>query len=270
MKRTTFLQLLAASLMGQNRARGRIQVLILTGREDHHRRGATALMRDYVDSAGVFETRIAEEFRDAGPEGLRPCDAVVPVYSHRAAEDRLSAGTREALLAFVQSGKGLVVYHHSAAAFKTLPEFATLSGGSFYGRAQHSPLHDFEVAFTDRDQPVTRGLRKSSGPQEDELYANMQMQPHGTYHVLATAWDDHALYEGTSKAPLVGPGTNEPVVWRRSVGGGRVFAIMLGHSVQAIQSEGWGTLFTRGVEWAGTGEVTQPVPPSMSEPEANR
>jgi hypothetical protein len=28
------------------------------------------------------------------------------------------------------------------------------------------------------------------------LYANLHWQPDGSYHVLATAYDDHALYQG--------------------------------------------------------------------------
>ena len=47
-----------------------------------------------------------------------------------------------------------------------------------------------------------------------------------------------------------------------------VFATMIGHSAKATQSAGFRTTFTRGVEWVATGDVTQPVPPDMSEVEA--
>ena len=49
----------------------KLQVLIITGRDDHDWRGATPLMRQYLDAAGVFETRIAEEFRDADRKSTR-------------------------------------------------------------------------------------------------------------------------------------------------------------------------------------------------------
>jgi hypothetical protein len=45
---------------------------------------------------------------------------------------------------------------------------------------------------------------------QHKLYANMQMHLAGSYRVLATAWDDRAPYNGRSRAPLVGPGQNEP------------------------------------------------------------
>jgi type 1 glutamine amidotransferase len=248
----------------------KIQVLIVTGRDDHDWRGATPLMRQYLDAAGIFETRIAEEFRDASPESLKPYDVAVLVYADKFPEDRWTDRSRAALLDFVRSGKGLVVYHHSSTAFKDWPEFARMCGGNYYGGAHHSPIHDFTVDVVDRDHPITRGLKKSFAQPQDELYANMQMQPAGSYHVLATAWDDHALYHGKSRVPITGPGANEPLLWtveagQGQAGKGRVFATMIGHSAKATQSPGWIATFTRGVEWAATGNVTQPVAADMAE-----
>ncbi len=243
----------------------KIQVLIITGRDDHDWRGATPLMRQYLDAAGVFETRITEEFRDAGPESLKPYDVAVLVYSDKLAEDHWSDRSKATLLEFVHSGKGLVVYHHSSTAFKDWPEYAKMCGGNYWGGAQHSPIHDYTVTFTDRDHPITRGLKQSFLEKQDELYASMEMQPSGSYHVLATAWDDHALYNGKFRKPLPGPGANEPVLWTVQAGAGRVFATMIGHSAEATRSAGFRATFTRGVEWAASGKVTQALPAEMAE-----
>ena len=72
----------------------KLQVLIITGRDDHDWRGATPLMRQYLDAAGIFETRIAEEFRDAGPESFKHYDVAVLVYSDKDPEDRWTDRTR--------------------------------------------------------------------------------------------------------------------------------------------------------------------------------
>jgi len=94
----------------------------------------------------------------------------------------------------------------------------------------------------------------------------MEMQPEGAYHVLATAYDDHSFYKpGKSKSPLIGPGSDQPLVWTLSYGKGRVFALMLGHSAEATKSAGYQALFTRGAEWAATGGVTIHVPNEMKE-----
>jgi type 1 glutamine amidotransferase len=270
MNRSALLILLASMLMWpqqrpqQTSSPRKTQVLIITGRDDHDWRGATPLLRQYLEAAGIFEVRIAEEFRDAGTESLQTYDVAVLVYSDKFPEDRWTDRSRATLLDFVQSGRGFVVYHHSSTAFKDWPEFARMCGGNYYGNAQHSPIHDFTVTFMDRDHPITRGLPKTFLQTQDELYASLQMQPEGNYHVLATAWDDHSLYNGKFKTPLPGPGTNEPLLWTVQFGKGRVFATMIGHSAKATQSAGFRATFTRGVEWAATGNVTQSPPPDMA------
>ena len=54
-------------------------------------------------------------------------------------------------------------------------------------------------------------------------------------------------------------------MWTVEAGKGRVFATMIGHSAKATQSAGFRVTFTRGVEWAATGSVTQPVPADMAD-----
>jgi type 1 glutamine amidotransferase len=243
----------------------KVQVLIITGRDDHDWRGATANMRQYLDSTGIFDVRTTEEFHDAGPASLAPYDAVVLLYNDKNPADCWTERSRQTLLSFVEGGKGLVIYHHTAAGFHDWPEFARLAGGNYYGGAHHAPIHDFTVEFTDRDHPITRGLKKSFLQTQDELYANMQMQPEGTYHVLAAAWDDHSLYQGKSRVPIEGPGRNEPLMWTLQAGSGRVFGTMIGHSAQATQSAGFRVTFVRGVEWVATGRVTIPPPAEMAQ-----
>src|SRR5262245_66102118 len=113
MTRRTLLALFTvALLLGQQSAAPRkIQVLIITGRDDHDWRGATPLMRQYLDAAGIFETRIAEEFRDAGPESLNRYDVAVLVYSDKKAEDHWTDRSKSTMLDCVKSSKGLIVDH---------------------------------------------------------------------------------------------------------------------------------------------------------------
>jgi type 1 glutamine amidotransferase len=262
-RRTALLSLTAGCLWAQ--AARKIQVLIITGRDDHDWRGVTPLMRQYLDAAGVFETRIAEEFRDAGPDSLNCYDAAVLVYADKLPEDHWSDRSKAVLRDFVHGGKGLVVYHHSSTAFKDWPEFGRMCGGNYYGAAQHSPIHDFTVTFTDREHPITRGLKRSFLQTQDEMYASMQMQPAGRYHVLATGWDDHSLYNGKFKTPLSGSGASEPLLWTVDYGKGRVFATMIGHSAKAAQCLGFRATFTRGVEWSATGDVKQAPPAELAE-----
>jgi type 1 glutamine amidotransferase len=87
--------------------------------------------------------------------------------------------------------------------------------------------------------------------------------------VLATAYDDHSLYDekasdARSKQPMSGAGNNEPMLWTSQYGNGRVFVTALGHDGVTAAEPTFKVTFTRGVEWAATGKVTLPVPPEMA------
>jgi len=249
----------------------KIQVLIVTGQNGHNWRGTTPLLRKILEDTGKFEVRVTEEFRGAGPEALAPYDLVVLNYFERGRPElRWGDRANAAFLDFVRSGKGVVVYHFSMAAFDGWTEYEKLSGANWRpNNGHHSATHSFTVDVKDREHPITKGLKLSFPQTNDELYANLRWQPTGSYHVLATAYDDHALYQASrtdSRAPqpLEGAGANEPMLWTVDYGKGRVFVTALGHDVDQVQTPAFVTTFARGAEWAATGQVTLPVAAAMA------
>ena len=102
---------------------------------------------------------------------------------------------------------------------------------------------------------------------KDELYANLRWQPEGTYHVLATAYDEHSLYNGRSPQPIPGAGIHQPILWTTEYGKGRVFITTLGHGPEEARGLAFEVTFARGAEWAATRKVTLPIPPEMAAPE---
>ena len=250
----------------QPAAPAKLRVLIITGENGHDWRSVTPELRKSLEATGRFDVRVTEEFRGAGPETLASYDVVVLNYQERRPDQRWGDRTDKALLDWVRSGKGLVMYHFSVAAFVGWDEYEKLSGANWRpNQGQHSAAHDFTVDITDPDHPITRGLKKSFPQTKDELYSNLKWQPADTYHVLATAYDDHALYQGKARQPIPGPGKNEPMLWTLQFGQGRVFATMLGHDAPAVNTPAFVTTFTRGAEWAATGKVTLPIPPEMKQ-----
>src|SRR5262249_50133495 len=175
----------------------KIAVLIVTGQNGHNWRGTTPLLRKALEDTEKFEVRVTEEFRGAGPETLAPYDLVVLNYFERnRPELRWGDRANNALLDYVRSGKGLVVYHFSMAAFDGWTEYEKISGGNWRpNNGHHSAPHTFTIDVKDQEHPNTKGLKLSFPQQNDELYANLRWQPAGSYHVLATAYDDHALYQ---------------------------------------------------------------------------
>jgi predicted DNA-binding protein with PD1-like motif/type 1 glutamine amidotransferase len=249
----------------------KIAVLIVTGQNGHNWRGTTPILRKILEDTGKFDVRVTEEFRGAGPETLAPYDLVVLNYFERGRPElKWGDKTNAAFLDYVRAGKGVVVYHFSMAAFDGWTEYEKLSGGNWRpNNGHHSATHDFVVDVKDREHPITKGLKLSFPQKNDELYANLRWQPTGSFHVLATAYDDHALYQASrtdSRAPqpLEGPGANEPMLWTVDYGKGRVFVTALGHDVDQVQTPAFMTTFARGAEWAATGKVTLPVPDAMA------
>jgi uncharacterized protein len=214
---------------------------------------------------GRFEVRVTEEFRGAGPETLAPYDVVIlNYYDSNRPELRWGDRADAALLDFVRSGKGVVVYHFSTAAFNGWLEYEKLCGGNWRPQhGHHSARHDFTVEIKDKEHPVTRGVKGSFTQSNDELYANLKWQPEGAYHVLATAWDDHARYNPGEQQPIPGPGLDQPMLWTVNYGKGRVFVTALGHDSDAMTGAGFVATFTRGTEWAATGDVSTPLPDEL-------
>ena len=245
-------------------------VLIITGQSNHNWRGTTPLLRKALEDTGKFDVHVTEEFRGAGPETLAPYDLVVLNYFDRnLPELRWGDRADAALLDFLRSGKGMVVYHFSVAAFNGWTEYEKLSAGNWRpDKGHHSAPHNFVVEIKDQEHPITKGLRLSFPQANDELYANLRWQPAGSYHLLATANDDHALYaarrtDSRAPQPLVGDSANEPMLWTTEYGKGRVFVTALGHDVEQVQTPAFVTTFARGAEWAATGKVTLPIPGTM-------
>jgi uncharacterized protein len=244
----------------------KIQTLIITGQNGHDWRGTTPLLRKALEDTGRFAVRVTEEFRGCGPETLAPYDLVVlNYYEMKKPELRWGDRADNALLDFIRSGKGVVVYHFSVAAFEGWTEYEKLSAGNWRpNNGHHSAGHDFKVDIKDADHPITKGLKASFPQPKDELYANLKWQPSGTFHVLATAWDDHALYGGKARQPTPGAGIDQPMLWTVDYGKGRVFTTALGHDIPAVQTPAFVVTFTRGAEWAATGSVTLPIPDEMA------
>jgi uncharacterized protein len=250
----------------------KIQVLIITGQNGHNWRGTTPILRKILEDTEKFEVHVTEEFRGGGPETLAPYDLVVLNYQDRGNRPELRWGTRAdtALVDFVRNGKGLVVYHFSMAAFDGWTEYEKMSAANWRpNNGHHSAPHNYVVDIKDQEHPITKGLKLSFPQTNDELYSNLRWQPAGSYHVLATAYDDHALYaasrtDARAPQPLEGTGANEPMLWTVDYGKGRVFTTALGHDVEQVQTPAFTTTFARGAEWAATGKVTLPIPPSMA------
>ncbi len=222
-------------------AAGKIQVLIITGQDKHPWRETTPYLREILTQTDKFEVRVTEEFRNGNLETLAPYDVAVLNYSDEKLDiPTWSPASKNALLAFVRAGKGVVVYHHSAASFQDWEELEKLKPKLRMWRttqSHHSPVHDYQVDIRDAEHPIMRGLAPFQ-VKSDELYADLKCRPAADFHVLATGFDDHSLYVPKPRDPAPsGPSRNEfSLLWTVNYGSGRVFATMLGNDMRAVRT----------------------------------
>lgn len=260
-------------------ARARIQTLIITGMADvhHNWRAQTPALKAVLEGTGRFDVRITEEFRGAGSETLDGYDLVVLNYYGREdpwsrdPEVRWGERAEAALYEFVRSGHGLIPYHETLSGGEGWsPEFQRICGGVMRSEiSRRAPNNDFLIDVADGgSHPITAGMPSQFPHYDDDLYVNLKWQPEGSYHVLATGWDNPLRYTQVPSQfnALPGMGEDHPLAWTVEYGEGRVFATCIGHAPKAIGHPAFRALFTRGAEWAATGEVTIPIPERLGDP----
>jgi len=164
----------------------------------------------------------------------------------------LSAAQEKGLLDAVRGGTGLAGWHGGIAdSFRSSPAYEFMVGGSF--AAHPGGVIDYDVRFTRRDDPITKGL--TDFRMRSEQYY-MLVDP--TIEVLATT-------TFTGQADPAIEGTVMPVVWRKLYGKGRVFNTTLGHASADFDVPQAREIVKRGMLWAaripGAGGDPRPANP---------
>ncbi len=277
----TTVQVVPAPLPPHN---GRLQLLIITGKNsyEHDWRGTTNALRKMLEDTGRFEVHVTEEFRGATAATLKSYDAVLLNYTGRwfysdPVEQRWGEPAESALFDFVRQGGGIVVYHASfTLGAPSWPEFEQLAGGTLRSTPSHSrrsPVDAFRIHVTDRNDPITRGMREYMWTMDDDMYTNLRWNPGTRIHVLVTGHDDPAAYAHQFAGPkypaaefapeklraMPGMDQDQPLVWTSQFGKGRVYCFTLGHGPDTLQYDAVTSLMVRGAEWAASGQVTIPL-----------
>ncbi len=256
----------------------RLQVLIISGQNsyEHDWTGVNNLLRKQLQSTGRFDVRVTEDFNEGNLAMLKHYDVVILNYSSRwnyadAQQHLWSPGAFKALYDYVAQGGGLVAYHSSFTWGREIPEYVKLVGATMQpGISRRSPPDAFLFELTDREHPITKGLRRFHWTFTEDMYTNMVFAPEAKIHVLATAYDDAAAYAPERAGPkypadayspeklakMKGINASHPQVWVQDYGKGRVFSMTLGHGPDTMMYDGVKTLMARGAEWAATGKVT--------------
>ncbi len=255
-----------------------LHALIIDGQNNHNWKGTTPVLKQIIEDTGLFQVDVLTAPASGQPMvDFKPDFARYQVVMLNYNGDEWPQAIRDAFVAYMRNGGGLVVQHGSDNSFPKWPEFNEMIGvGGWGGRDEksgpmvywrdgkivkdtrpgpggsHGAQTPFQVVIRDREHPITAGLPEVWMHASDELYSKLR-GPAKNLALLATAKGDPA--QGAT-------GENEPVLMTVQYGNGRVFHTTMGHDVPQLHCVGFIFTFQRGVEWAATGKVTNTRIPS--------
>lgn len=251
--------LMVHAFLGFNlQASGKINVILLSGKNNHEWAKTTPVLQSILKESPLFSVSITERPDTLTKQSLKPFHLILSNWNAFPEKARQwSPETEDAILDFVKKGGGFVFVHSAGSTNYDWAEFQNMAIGSWGDSTKHGKVAPFKVEISSVDHPVTHGL--SDFLTTDELWVDMRVN--GKPKVLANAF-----------APASNNGSEElePVVLSKQIGKGRTFFLGLGHDVQAMKNSGFQTLLLRGSEWAATGKVTQRIPDELSKDDPSR
>lgn len=212
-----------------------VRVLIFSGQNNHDWKTTTPKLQAILTNSGRFSVEVTEHPEHCTAATFAKYDLILSDWNAwgNAPVKEWPAATRAAFLAFIRSGKGYVSIHAGSSSFYDWPEYQQIGGLYWDLKAtSHGAPHEFTVQFSG-DHPITRG--QAPFQTKDELWVKPGVHP--AARVLAT-------------------GDGQPLAVTTTLGKGRGFALLLGHSAEFMATPGAQTLLLRGGEWAATGKVT--------------
>ena len=269
-----FLLAISSAVLADEPAK--IKVLIIDGQHNHAWRDTTAFLKDALESTGRFTVDVSSNLKPNDKPGRVPSVPFPPDLSnYQVAISNYNgqpwpADFRSEFAERVRAGKlGFVLFHSANNCFADWPEFNRMVGMAWRGAGAGDRLyfdstdklvripkgqggstgettHPFAVVMRDPAHPITRGLPREWMHAKDQLMHTVR-GPAEDVRILATAYSPKTEF-------------HEPTLWTVTYGQGRIVQTPMGHDVFAMRCVGFLTTVRRGIEWAATGNVTQPVP----------
>ena len=201
----------------------RIEILFLGHASEHHNSSRyLPLLAAALSDEGINFT-YTEDPDDLNPETLAWYDGLMVYANH----EEMTDAQEEALLDFVEAGKGFIPVHSASFCFQNSDEYIRLVGGQF----QKHETGTFVADIVAKDHPITQSLDTFST--WDETYV---------HHKLS---DDRTVLmervEGNHR---------EPWTWVKEHGRGRVFYTAYGHDERSWNHPEFQSLLKQGILWA--------------------
>lgn len=180
-----------------------------------------------------IELKYTEDVNHLHPEMLKDFDGLV-LYANI---DRITPDQADALLQFVEQGKGFVPLHSATFCFRNDPRIVALMGGQFLKHGGEV----FTTIISEPDHPIMRGF--SGFESWDETYVHHLHNP-----------ENRTVLEVRKQGMQADGNEVEPWTWVRTQGQGRIFYTAWGHDHRTWGHPGFQNLVERGIRWACGGD----------------
>ena len=200
-----------------------IKILFL-GDNGHHRPGDLAVQLVPVLKERGIEIKYTDDVSVLKAETLNQFDGLL-LFANIDAIEKPQA---DALLAYVESGKGFIPVHCASYCFRNDDRIVALMGGQF----EKHGTGVFRTRIVQPNDPIMKGFDGFAS--FDETYVHTKHNDENRV-VLEVRADDQGF---------------EPYTWTRTQGQGRVFYTAWGHDERTWSNPGFVNLMERGIRWA--------------------
>lgn len=195
---------------------------------------------------GAFQTDVTDDYAAFDPASLARYDAVILNNTTRL---KIPDDTKkQALLAFVRNGKGLVGIHAATDNFYDWPEAAAMIGGLFDGHPWGGG-GTWAFKLDEPDHPLTRAFAGKGFKLKDEIYQFKAPYTREDRRVLLTLDLSDPTTGGVQKGVKRTDG-DFAVAWIKHEGKGRVFYCGLGHAGNVFKEPAVLRFFLDGTQFA--------------------
>lgn len=214
----------------------RDKVVILTGANNHAWQKTTPVLKSILEESGNFDVDVVSDPEKLTAEFLSNYDVLLSNWNGFGKNKPApwSDGLKMNYVDFVRNGGGHVVVHAGSSSFYDWDDYQAICLATWKEGTGHKKSHEFDVRISKPVHPVVQGLENFKTT--DELWFKPFVQPDAT--VLAESYSQHT-------------GNWEPTAFIKQFGEGRCFTLLLGHSAEFMQNDGFKELLIRGSGWAG-------------------
>ena len=256
--RNLFLLVFMSLLMHCSHKEKTIQVLILSGNNNHDWKQTTQQLEKIFSQSDRFRYKVTFRPDTLTSGSLKSFDVVLSNWNSWPENDiRWTVATEQALSDFIKSGGGFVTFHSSTSVFYKWPEFSEFTAAAWIDSTWHKEKSATHVLIENAGHPVTSGM--SDFYIYDELWVNARSND--KFQILGSATNSQLNKEGIP---------TQPAILVSNYGKGRIFHTILGHDARAMRNLGFQTLLRRGTEWVATGNVTSEIPQELRQPEKQK